>query len=398
MWDEVSLQANGSTGRFATMQDSPTVVRAGAAKAGIDMDGDGEADVDIPLGGKPAPVQVALGDGDDAKQWGFMATIGIQQDTYQSIRPFNLAPSDDSMRIFVTPAASVKGLLGETPIQVFDDNMDGIYGSLPIARGFIGLREGDFQQDMDSILIGESKRALPWSSLVKVGEEWYEFESAPEGVGIVAKKTEVETGTLSLDLKGLSADWLVVRGENSLENAFFDVVAGGKKGIEVPAGTYRLFAGQVSKGKRAQTMKALVLPSSKTPSWTVVAGAENTVELGAPFGFDFEFTQSDEAVEVKTSSIFVTGKSGESYQRVWGAVPQVEVHLRKAGSKKGGKEDKLVPASSQQQITDFATYMVAWFPIAQPVEKKKAGETVEVRLFEKKNKLFGKIESEWKGN
>ena len=42
-------------------------------------------------------------------------------------------------------------------------------------------------------------------------------------------------------------------------------------------------------------------------------------------------------------------------------------------------------------------YQTIWFPVGEPIAKPNAGEELEVQLFEKKNKLFGKIESSWKG-
>ena len=53
------------------------------------------------------------------------------------------------------------------------------------------------------------------------------------------------------------------------------------------------------------------------------------------------------------------------------------------------------PAGSQEIVTEFNDERVIWFPMSKRIDKKKS-ETLEVQLFEKKNKLFGKIESEWK--
>jgi hypothetical protein len=69
-----------------------------------------------------------------------------------------------------------------------------------------------------------------------------------------------------------------------------------------------------------------------------------------------------------------------------------------AGSTKSKKESKLVPIGSQEQLADFKNdWAVAWFPIGTPIQKAIPGETFEVQLFEKKHKLFGKLESDWKG-
>jgi len=131
-------------------------------------------------------------------------------------------------------------------------------------------------------------------------------------------------------------------------------------------------------------------------SWRVQAGEKVEIELGEPFGMTFAFRQDDDTVTVEGRSIVVTGKAGETYPRLWNCVVQPEVMLRKAGSSRGKKEDKLVPAGSQEEFEahkyDFNT---VWFPISEPIEKPQPGNDFEVQLLDKKNKLFGKIESEW---
>jgi len=59
----------------------------------------------------------------------------------------------------------------------------------------------------------------------------------------------------------------------------------------------------------------------------------------------------------------------------------------------------LVPAGSQEDLDAHKyDWRTAWFPISEPIDKPMPGEKFEVQLFEKKNKLFGKIESDWKAN
>ena len=66
----------------------------------------------------------------------------------------------------------------------------------------MGLRECDVQWDVDSMLIGEGKRAIPWSELVKVGEDWFRLTLNEEGTDVIAtKEAELKTGTLKLDFK-----------------------------------------------------------------------------------------------------------------------------------------------------------------------------------------------------
>jgi len=394
LWVGVSMGKKDSSGVFPNIERGIGIVREASAKAGLDTNGDGKGEIEVPVTGKAGAVTCELDAGQGPRPWGFLATIGQERDTYQGIQPFNLAPNDDQMVVYVAPAASIVGMIGETRIQVFDDNMDGRYGSEPKSWNFAGCREGSTQPDVDSILVGESTRAVPWSRLVKVGEDWYKFEANETFTDVVASKLEVETGLVKLDMKGLECDYLILRGKGEAEDLYFDV-AGDKKGVEVPVGSYELFTGRVSKGKRNSMMKALICPVSATPSYRVVAGETLKIEMGEPFGFDFSFTQTDDKALIKGTSIVVTGRGKETYQRLWNCVPAPEASERRVGTKKGGKGEGMGPVQSQEEMIPVG-WQYAWFPLDLELEKKKEKEPVEVQLVEKKNKLFGKIESDWK--
>ena len=400
MWPVVWLGKKGAEGIFNTLGEdrSPKVLRISAAQAMIDVDRDGEGDIEIPLGGNITPVELTIEEDGEERPWAFLATVGLQRDVYQGF-DYNMQPDDNQMQIFIAPAASRVGMIGETPIRIIDENMDGRYGGTPLEWAYIGLRPGDYQRDVDSVLIGTEKVARPWSEYQQIGGDWYRFTTDEESGQLQYAKVDVETGTVKLDFKGVKPNWLLLRGRGKLEGAFVDLAINGKRGTEVPAGSWELYAGQVSKGKRSQMSKALVLPGQGMPGIQVPAGGKATLALGAPFGFDFEYSQDDESVEVQGHTIVVTGRGGETYQRLWNCVVKPEVLLRKAGSKKGKEQGKLSPVLTQEQIADYNNdFRVAWFPITEKIAKKKAGEEVEVQLFEKKNKLFGKIESDWLQN
>jgi len=399
IWSAVGLAGVDSSGRIPTMEDSPTILRTGSSKAAVDVDGDGKGDVDIPLTGKPVPVQVTLGSGDEQRQWAFLAVTGQQQDTYQGFR-YNTGPDDNQMNLYVAPAASLVATVDGVRVQVFDDNMDGRFGTEPKDWGYPGLIEGAFQHDVDSVQVGDQKFARPWSRLQKIGANWYEVTANEAGTDLVVTRRDVETGTLQLDMKGLPVTWLIVRGTGqNATDLFFDVANGGSDKLEVPVGSYELFSGQVAQGKKAQAMKALVLAGQNSRAWKVSAGQTTKMELGAPFGFDFKVSQNDESITVEGPSIVVTGRGGETYQRLWNCVLTPEVNLRKQGSSKGKKEAKLVPVQSQEELEDHKfDFKKVWFPMSEPIVKNIPGETFEVQLFEKKHKLFGKVESDWKAN
>lgn len=400
IWPAFYLAGTGSETMLGSIREgSPKVKREGDAKALIDSDADGKPDLDLPLTGKITPVQIEIGEGAEKRPWAFLATIGQAQDTYQGLR-FNLGPGDENLAIYVAPAGSMVGTIGATTVRVLDDNLDGVYGSPPLEWGHVGTVEGSFQRDLDSILVGESKVAQPWSELVDVGGSWYKLESQHGGKELLATPTKVQTGTLVLDFRGPPVDWVVVRGEVAAnEKLFFEVARAGKTGIQVPAGPYRLYCGQVSQGKGNQMMKALILPGVNTATWSVGPGEKAVIALGEPFGMTFEVVQDEEKVRVVGASIAVVGRGMETYQRLWNCVVQPELYVREAGKKKADKEGKLRSAESQDQVNqDFKNdYKTVWFPVDYEFQKKSSGDSLEVQLLEKKNKLFGKLESGWKG-
>jgi hypothetical protein len=399
MWGNVTLLAKGTTTKFPAVADSPSIARTGSAKVVIDADLDGTpgsaGDVEIPLTGKLTPVQITLGKGTTQRPWAFMSAVGGDRANYNGIQ-YNLSPSDEYISIYIAPAASLLTSINGTAVRILDDNMDGAYGSEPKTYGPPGLAEDFFQPEIDSVVVGESKIAVPWSEYLEVAGAWYRVSSNLAGNEIRYEPApDLKTGTLKLDLKGVPVDWLLVKGEEKSDYAkcFYDLTAV-KEGVQVPAGTYVLYAGQVSTGKKDQKAKALVLPSKATPTWTVAAGETKAVELGEPFGFDFVTHEDDAKLTVVGPSVVVTGKAKETYQRLWNCVVRPEVLTREAGKKRGAKADSMKGAETQEEVGEKG-FQYAWFPYDFELEKKVPGE-LEVQLFEKKNKLFGKIESDWK--
>jgi hypothetical protein len=395
MWPNIQMREKGTSTKFQAIKDSPTVMRIASSKVMVDENGDGEGDVEVPMTGKLVPIHVKLGSGETEREWGFLAAVGSNRDTLNGIQ-YNASPSDEVLVIYVAPAASMVADVNGTEIRILDDNMDGIYGSPPKDWGFLGLIQDYFQRDGDSVVIGDSTVAVPWSEYLEIGDRWYRMESAESGVEIKATPVlDVVTGKLKLDLKGLEADWVVVKGmdKSGHENAYFEI-ANAKSGVNVPTGAYQLFAGQVSKGKGAQILKALMLPTRNTPTWTVEAGKTTAVKLGAPFGFDFHVSQDATTATVVGESISVTGSANESYQRLWNCAVRPEASMREAGSKRGSKGEDMRGADTQEELGDKG-HKYAWFPFDLVLEKKN-DKDVEVQLVSKKNKLFGKIESVWR--
>jgi hypothetical protein len=343
-----------------------------------------------------APFRIQVGKGDTSRPWAFFAVSGIEKDSFQGVE-VNLSANDTQMPIYTLSAASVVGNLAGTPIRIIDDTMDAVYGSETQTFGYAGLTNGMFQPEMDSIVVGGSKRARPWSEYQEVGGKWWKFEKGSKGKQINATPANVETGTLKLEFKGLAPNYVVVRGAEALKDSYYDLVEGGAKGVAVPAGRYALYYGDVRKGKKRQMLKALIMPGKGSANYDVAVGGTTVVKLGAPYAFDFNLKKGEEKVTVVGDSVVVTGAGSERYERPWSCVPHPDASWRKKGTKKVVKTEKMPLIQSTAGIYDRgdAGWLAVWFPLDLELDVKGAGE-VEVQLVDEKHKLFGKVESAWK--
>jgi hypothetical protein len=398
-WSSLDLGSVDSSTTFPGMEDTPTVVRSSSSKATLDTDGDGEIDVQIPMTGNVEPIQLEIGDGDTRRPWGFVARILGEDAVYQGVT-VNLQADDNQMRIFYAPAASVVGEVMGQRFQIVDDNMDGVYGSAPTTWAFMGLVDGHYQPLMDSVIVGKESSARPWSKYQNIDGAWYEIEALNSGMELRVQARPWSTGTVKFSSKGVKFEWLVIVGlDERFAETYIDLVPGGKKGTAVPVGRWKLYAGLVSKGKRRQLAKALVLPQSTEGEGAtrivVKEGETATLKLGAPFGFDFRVEDDGDTVTIPGQSVVVTGVAGERYERPWNCSARPEASVRVAGSKKGGKGKKFDHVRDQQAIYDRG-WATPYFPYDLTLDKKKPDEAAEVQLVQKKHKLFGSITSDWK--
>jgi hypothetical protein len=397
MWNGIGLQGKGTATTLSTTSECPPIVRTGPSDVRFDTDDDKQGDEKIPLTGNITPVRVQIGRGDKKRPWAFFVTTGGQKDSYEGVE-VNLAPDDKQYTIYALGAASVTGTVGTTPIRIIDDSMDGVYGNHPQTFGTVGTTADHYEPWMDSIVIGNSKRARPWSEIQEIDGNFYKLEVQEQGAKLAVVPDPVETGTLKLDFKGpVPPTYVVVCGAGDLKDCYFDLVEGGAKGVRVPVGNYSLFYGELRKGKKKQMQKSLILPpKDNPPSWSVRKNEATTVTLGAPFGFDFRTEIDGSKLKVKGKTVVVTGAAGERYERPWNCVARPEVAWRKKGARQALGDAKMpMPDYSSIENKDLG-WSALWFPLDLAAELKEKGNAFEVQLTQKKHDLFGKVESAWK--
>ncbi|MEZ6013627.1 MAG: hypothetical protein R3F49_00815 [Planctomycetota bacterium] len=392
IWDSIRFGKVGSVASLPRVPDSPKFIRTGSTKVEIDTDGDGVGDLEVPARGKLEPFEFEIGKGSSKRKWALLFQAGNQSDQYQGIELSNAA-SDENWSLFLSPGASVVADIEGVRLQVFDDNMDGAFGSAPTGYGHLGITPGLFQPEFDTMLIGEAKRAMPWSQFAKFPSGWMKLESQDGGARFLATPTEMRTGKLKLESKGVAPEYLIMQGANDFEQLYIDIA--GAKEVEVPVGRYRVYWGLVAKGSKKQLVKALVLPGDNAPTYEVMEGQTVSVKFGAPYDFVFQSDVADETITISGKSIALVGAGGERYERIYGAVLRPEASYRKAGTKRGSKPASFDIIQDRDGFDRKGGYEAMWKPLDLVLPKKANEADVEVQLTEKKNKLFGKIDGTW---
>ena len=392
-WNALQLLKIGSTTKFNSMAKSPEVTRTKDSE--FEVKGTDGTSSTYQVTGKVTLVETTAGD--PPHPFAFLFQVGNSQDFFQGIQ-VNLQPNADFLGLYSLPACGMTFQVNEVPVTVFDDNADGVFGTkIPLTYGYVGMTKGEFQPDLDTVLVGKAKRAVPFSEFLKVEKTWYKMESENNGTAFRLSPVEdLKTGELVLRFGGPDPEWMILRGEGALENCYFDLTASRK--LEVPVGRYSLYYGGFREGTRADGIrKAIVVPGKSPKFWSVLEGESTDVELGEPFDIDFKFTANDARVTVIGQSLTVTGKAGERYHRLWNSRLAPEVKLRKPGKGKGSKGGRMTLINDQNTLNDKG-YDLGWKPLDLEIENRFGTDAVEVRLVDKKNKLFGNLESSWRSN
>jgi hypothetical protein len=398
IWRSVNLKGTNSKSAIEGLLEGPSIFRMGSADVRIDADGDdkgdGPADQKLAITGTIQPIKFNLGKGPSSRPWACLGVTASQQELYQG-NSLNMAATDKTLNLYVLSAASQVGTLDGQPIRIIDETMDGLYGTIPEAYGFVGLAKGFYQPYVDCMVIGSSKRARPWSEIAEVNGKWWKFDMGCTGKSIKASPVNTDTGTLKLEFKGpVAPTYLIVKGTNSFKDSYFDIAEGGAKGVQVPVGRYTLAFGVIHKGKKKQMEKCVIIPPKSAPNYDVTKGGTTVISLGAPFGFDFNARNDGGKLTITGQSVVVTGASGERYERPWQCVAHPEASWRKKGAKKAEKTVKMQLVQSTDTIEKLG-FESTWFPLDLEIPDVGAGE-VEVQLVDKKHELFGKVESDWK--
>lgn len=325
--------------------------------------------------------------------YALVATTGSNQESFRGT-PVNYAPNDNKAPIMYTTGASRAVELAGQKIRVFDDNCDAKFGSDIIQlKDFKNQMAGSLPF-MDSILIGGAKKAVPFSGFLKLGPKWYRFKPDSDMLGakFQVRELDIKTGMLKVQWNGPAAfkpHYIVVQEVGEFSGAYFDLLSGSDKGLEVPAGEYEFFYGMYRSGKGRNYQKYAIIPPDQPRKFAVKPGETVTLTLGGPFTFANKTTMDSGEISIQGRSIEIRGAAGERYVLMSHEIPHPKLEWRKPGAKTGNAFAEMKP----RELKESDPPDVLCFPADFKGKRPEAGP-IEIRLVEE-HKWFGPIASEW---
>ncbi len=338
----------------------------------LDYNDDGFATKEerIPIGGRPKFVEFDL-ETEDGEKFKY----GVQMCELKKEKFFNFDTTYSAGNIRWQRACYMQGDdLDGQKIVLIDDNNNGTYSDY----------------GTDSFVVGSGKTAQFLSEVISVGDKLYRIKIPnPLGTELQWMPYTDPTGKIEVKFKGKktpSCLYVVGKGANSKTIIPLDA----KNPVSVPVGTYYFYFGILKDGKGRNASWAEIRKGD-SKSFEVNADETFSLELGAPFSFNYEVrTDGDQAV-LRGRDLAVIGKYGEGYTRFYPFVPKGDVMVR---VQKGGivAKEKLKPID--QGVFNTGSNL-AWFP--RDVTWDKVAKDVEYRLrIKAKHDLLGVIMRDFK--
>jgi hypothetical protein len=392
LWREFGWEEKEGSHNFGVLTQpapfgKPLMIVRDGAKGFFDYDGDGKEGKGEPgckvIDGKATLNSIkGGGEGKEAEPYAFFMLTGGQTQWFGT--PVNWT-GRGRYRVACYREAKV---LGETVI-LLDDNSSGSFCDPSEQRDNL-LRGYPGYVDNDGMIVG--KRLLPWSDVVEIGGKWFHVKSLdPHAKKLRTRELDIETGSVVLKWNGPVPPKMLVLGEvRQFKGSYVDV-AGGKP-VPVPVGRWEIAYGRIETGKGAQTKQAWIFKGDAEPI-EVKAGETVTLDMGAPYKFDFEAEDQGKALLVKGKSLLVKDKIGAIVGRIYDEIPYPEVAIRAKGGAAIGKPKTMARIPTEIFNKDSAWQ---WFPNDLTLDKPDKS-VVEAQLTLKKHSMLGgPVQSEWK--
>ncbi|HTE05212.1 MAG TPA: hypothetical protein VK824_03370, partial [Planctomycetota bacterium] len=312
----------------------------------------------------------------------------------------NYSPQPVGARLRINLAASMDGKVLDETWKVYDANFTGKYGDIEDWWGDLVTAGVDSNpvnfHDPDAVLIGKAKAAIPWSTVLPVGEDFYRATIAPDGRSVTLRQLDLATGFVKLDINtAVTPTHILLQETTKLEGAILNVVPAKKGGsVKVPAGTWQLVSGRLEKGARTSMQQVRIYKGQSAPI-EVKAGETATLALGGPYRLEAVTKLDGKMTKLVANTLRVFGRAREEYAMFFDESLQPDVEVRGADGHKLGKPEKLRRPDVEAWQASTESDRMMWFPLDFQVENVKA-EKLQLRLTQKSQSLLGgPFDSDW---
>ncbi|MEZ5990557.1 MAG: hypothetical protein R3F30_15885, partial [Planctomycetota bacterium] len=382
-WNAVGIDAEKPEKMKSFLDGEIYFKRDGPAKFWAEVDPDGKLSPPQRIKPKNSPEACwikYLKDG-EIQEYAFFLWTGSTGEEHLGVQ-LNLAPSWDSNKyalVFYRSASILHADVEGTPIELYDDNFNGVVGEDPSQLAFgdgrfgagFGAEKVDGHPAFDTMRIGRGP-LQPFSKYVKIDEDWYKLNVLGNNESLNYRPMDpavIPTGHVTMDFKGprtARPDYLIIKGLDFLQGTYFDIAKAGSKGIEVPAGRYALYYGRMFNGKPPRHKNSVMLPGDSQP-FEIKAGELTKVQIGAPFTIQFEVEPVGDKIVVDSSKFWVKGCAGEKYGAIGSEILEPELVWSRnqdgKGARKLGEWREVKSNDEFQQLRNkYNKTYILWMP------------------------------------
>ncbi len=356
----------------------------------IDSSGDGSRAVEFTPSSTPVRVDIPLSDKKGDLLPLMLSVPSDRENVFGT--DVNYSPQLASARMRYNIGGYREGkVLGET-WKVYDTNISGVYGDeWEYIDDLITMLDDDVPTaftEFDSVQIGKSKVAIPWSKVLPVGDKFYRANIDDDGTKIDLQELDIATGAInfSIDTK-IKPTHVVIQEVGELRGAFFNVVT--KRGpATVPVGTYKIAMGRLETGKKT-SMDQIRIYGGKSGEFTVKEGETLEMAFGGPFELTAEANQRGSELVVDGRSIRIFGQFGEEYACLFDEAMRPEVSIVDAKGKTLVKAEKMLQADiSAWQNHDRGRDNVLYFPLDVAFDMPR-DSSYRIHLYQKSHRHLG---------
>jgi hypothetical protein len=343
----------------------------------IDLDGDGRAapGEGLDVTGRPRFLEIEGLRTREGEPFPYAVEIvELGQETWFGIPNVTLAGETDRLLAY-RRACHRRGERNGREILLVDDNSNGAYGDI----------------GADSIVVAGERPELV-GRITRVAGEFCELIIDPVGTEMRVRPWTGRTGRIHVAWRGrVEPSCLFVRGiDDDIRDALFSLVPG--EDVEVPAGTYDFFYGQIRDG-RGRDLRSVEMRKGECEAIVVEPDATTLLRLGAPFEARFEASEGPEAFYIEGKDIRILGTRGELYTRFYGDVPVGELVARR----KGMRACDTRPVHRVETVDFLFQPDSVWHPRTVEIRKSRLGSgkrPLEAR-FRLESRLLGRIHTDF---